>query len=95
MTSVCPVLLIGAGILLRGKRMPGTEDGLRPGLAGAAIGTAQRRVPASQRKRGSRPSGGGRDELTARRPKPSPGPACWQRILSVGLMVPTTLSVAV
>jgi hypothetical protein len=27
-------------VILRGKRMPGTEDGPRPGLTGAVIGAA-------------------------------------------------------
>jgi hypothetical protein len=68
-------------VVLRGKRMPGTEDG--PGLifAGAVIGAALRRVPPACGKWGGRPGGGGapvrasaREGATWPRPKSDSAP---------------------
>jgi len=46
-------------VVLRGERMPGTEDGPGPDFAGAAIGAALRQVPPTCGKQGCRPGGGG------------------------------------
>ena len=46
-------------VILRGKRMPGTEDGPGPVFAGAAIERSVTAGTADLRKRGSRPGGGG------------------------------------